>query len=162
MREFDYNGLQLADYQGKLFEQSTELECSTPVFIRRFIHSNLLKEIDLENSSAISLDVNEGLNSIIEQFGDNSYGKLKYSKSSLFWIGYMYRYIAYTREQSTRFLMELFKYNQLNDVYYAYHTQSPEWCVAALLEINNLSEDVFDNNKRLKKVMRDKQRLAIV
>ena len=34
MRKFDHNGLLLAEYQGKLFEASTELNCSTGVYIR--------------------------------------------------------------------------------------------------------------------------------
>ena len=43
MRQFDHNGLMLAEYQGKLFERSNELDCSTAVFIRRFLHSDLFK-----------------------------------------------------------------------------------------------------------------------
>ena len=33
MREFDHNGLLLAEFQGKLFEKSDDLKCSTGVFI---------------------------------------------------------------------------------------------------------------------------------
>lgn len=98
MRDFDHNGLLLAEYQGKLFEKSNELNCSTGVFMRRFLHSDLLKKLDTNKTSYLSLDVSEGLNSILEQFGDSDYGKEKYSKSALFWMGYMYRYISYTRE----------------------------------------------------------------
>ena len=149
MRQFDHNGLMLAEYQGKLFERSNELDCSTAVFIRRFLHSDLLSKLDSNNSSSLSLDVCEGINSILEQFGDTDYGKVKYSKSALFWIGYMYRYISYTREQSTKFIMQLFNYRQMNDVYYSFHTQDPEWCIKSLLEINKLSENIFDNNASL-------------
>lgn len=112
MRKFDHNGLLLAEYQGKLFEKSSELNCSTGIFMRRFLHSNLLNELDANNSATLSLDENEGINSILEQFGDSNYGKLKYSKNSLFWIGYMYRYISYTREQSTKFIMKIFNTNK--------------------------------------------------
>lgn len=155
MRQFDHNGLLLAEYQGKLFEKSNELNCSTGVYIRRFLHSHLLKRLDTNNPSSLSLDVTEGNNSILEQFGDSDYGKVKYSKSSLFWMGYMYRYISYTREQSTKFIMKIFSYKQMNDVYYSFHTQDPEWCIQSLLEINNLTESVFDNNIRLKQIIKD-------
>ncbi len=155
MRKFDHDGLLLSEYQGKLFEKSTELNCSSPVFIRRFLHSDLLKKLDNENVQLLSLDVNEGINSILEQFGDTTYGKERYSASALFWMGYMYRYIAYTREQSTSYVMELFKHKQMNDVYYSYHTQDPEWCIRSLLELNNLSEEIFDNNNRLKKIIKE-------
>ena len=156
MREFDHDGLLLAEYQGKLFEKSNELNCSTAVYIRRFLHSDLLKKLDSNNPTSLSLDVTEGNNSILEQFGDSDYGKVKYSKSSLFWMGYMYRYISYTREQSTKFVMKIFSYKQMNDVYYSFHTQDPEWCIQSLLEINNLTENIFDNNIRLKQIMKEK------
>ena len=154
MREFDHDGLLISEYQGKLFERSEELKCSSPIFIRRFLHSELLKNLD--SSASNSLDVNEGLRSITEQFGDTSYGREKYSGAALFWMGYMYRYISYTREQPTNFIMRLFKHKQMNDVYYTYHTQDPEWCVRSLLDINSFSEDVFDNNSRLKNIIRDR------
>lgn len=156
MREFDYNGFLLAEYQAKLFEKSVDLNCSSPVFLRRFLHSDLVNILDENDSTILPLDVNEGIKSIMGQFGDTSYGNNKYSKSSLFWMGYMFRYIAYTREQSTSFVMNLFNYKQMNEVFYPYHTQDPEWCISNLLELNNKSEEYFDNNYRLKQVMREK------
>ncbi len=154
MRHFDHDGLLLAEYQGKLFEKSYELKCSTGVFIRRFLHSDLLKKLDANNPMYLSLDVKEGIDSILEQFGESNYGNVKYSRAALFWIGYMYRYISYTREQSTKFVVKLFDYKQMNDIYYSFHTQDPEWCVQNLLELNEYTEDIFDNNFRLKQVMK--------
>lgn len=150
MKEFDHNGLLLAEYQGKIFEKSTELNCSTPVFLRRFLHSEFVKKMDMNDPTSLSLDINEGIDSIQNQFGESDYGNNKYSKSAMFWIGYMYRYLSYTRGVTTKFIMKLFPYKQLNDVYYSFHTQDPEWCVKNLLAMNNQSEDVFDNNLRLK------------
>lgn len=154
MKEFDHNGLMLAEYQGKLFEKSAELDCSSSIFIRRFLHSELLN--DLDNSKSISFDINEGIKSILEQFGDSSYGKEKYSKAALFWIGYMYRYIAYTREQETSYIMKLFNHKQMNNVYYSYHTQDPEWCIKSLLNLNGMPEYTFDKNSRLKSIIKEK------
>lgn len=153
MKEFDHNGLLLAEYQGKLFERSADLECSTGIFIRRFLHSDLLKELDANNPAFVSLDVNEGIDSITSQFGKSDYGKEKYSKNALFWIGYMYRYISYTREVTTKFIMNLFPYKQMNEVFYSFHTQDPEWCIRSLLEMNNYDEKIFDNNERLKEII---------
>ena len=107
----------------------------------------------MNDAASLSLDVNEGIDSIQNQFGDSDYGKTKYSKSALFWIGYIYRYISYTRGVTTKFVMNLFPYKQLNEVYYSFHTQDTEWCVQNLLEINGRSEDIFDNNLRLKAVI---------
>ena len=157
MKEFDHDGLLLAEFQGKLFEKSVDLNCSSPIFIRRFLHSNILKKIDENNPQKLSLDVCEAINSINEQFGDSNYGKEKYSKSSMFWIGYVYRYISYTREQRTSFIMKLFPHKLLNRIYYAYHTQDLELCVSNLLELQGLNEDIFDNNLRLKSIILKKQ-----
>ena len=107
----------------------------------------------MNDVTSLSLDANEAIESIQNQFGESDYGKVKYSKNSMFWIGYIYRYISYTRGVATKFVMRLFPYKQLNDVYYSFHTQDPEWCVHSLLEMNNQSEDVFDNNLRLKAVI---------
>ncbi len=153
MKKFDHDGLLLAEYQGKLFEKSTELECSSAVFLRRFLHSDFLKRMDTNDAASLTFDVNEGINSIQIQFGEYDYGKNKYSKSAMFWMGYMYRYLSYTREATTKFVMNLFPHKQLNDVYYSFHTQDPEWCVQSLLEMNGKSEDIFDNNLRLKAVI---------
>ncbi len=156
MRQFDHSGLLLAEYQGKLFEKFSELQCSTPIFLRRFLHSRLLELLDRNEPAALSLDVNEGMHSITEQFGKSDYGKIKYAKSTLFWMGYLYRYISYTRETHTNLIMAWFPYQQMNDVYYTFHTQDPEWCIQNLLELNHLTENIFDNNYRLKEIMRKK------
>lgn len=154
MKEFDHEGLILSEFQGKLFEKSADLSCSSPIFFRRFLHSDLLQVLDNNTSFSFSLDPNEGIDWIKEQFGEFSYGKIKYSKSSLFWIGYMYRYISYTREETTPFIMSIFSYKQMNEVYYVYHTQDPEWAIRSLLEINNLDESIFDINARFKNILR--------
>ncbi len=155
MKKFDHDGLLITEYQGKLFEKSVELNCSSPIFMRRFLHSNLLEKLDNTHVQLLSLDVVEGLRDLVEQYGDEPYGKEKYSTSALFWMGYMYRYIAYTREQPVSFVMKKFNYKQLYSLYYPYHTQDPEWCISNLLELNHLTEDYFDNNWRLKKIMKE-------
>lgn len=156
MIKFDHEGLLAAEFQGKLFEKSTELNCSTPIFIRRFLHSDLLRDLD-DRRIVKTYSVIEGIDSILEQFGDTSYGATKYSKNSMFWMGYMYRYIAYTREESTKFVMKIFDYKLMNSLYYVYHTQDPEWCISNLLEMNHLTEDIFDKNYRLKQLIKAKE-----
>ena len=154
MREFDNNGLRLAEYQAKLFEESISyFECSTKVFLRRFYYSDLLNTLD-KNESSISLEVSEGLDSIELQFGSSNYGKVKWDPNVLFWIGYIYRYVSYTRDVETKFLMKLFKPEKIKDLYYTYHTQSNEWVVENLLTSKNLNESIFDKNYRLKQALK--------
>lgn len=154
MREFDTNGLRLAEFQGRLFEASVDaFDCSSPVFLRRFRLSDLLKRLDSNESSLCPVDVEEALGEIQEQFGKSEYGNLKFSKATMFWMGYFYRYVSYTREIETPFLFSLFKFDLLNRVYYVFHTQDMEWCIDNLLEMIGCDEGVFDKNKRLKKII---------
>ena len=85
MREFDLNGLRLAEYQAQLFEYSAEhLECSSAVFLRRFLHSDLLKILDLNESSRLSLDIKEGIEKIvIAGGGANNKYIIKYLQDNL-------------------------------------------------------------------------------
>ncbi len=155
MIEFDQNGFLLAEYQAKIFEKSFDLECSSPIFLRRFMHSKLAAKMDEENSALFSLDPIEGIKLINEEYGETKYGESKISKDALFWMGYIYRYISYTRDESTLFVMNTFDYKLMNDVYFSFHTQSPEWIIRSLLEIKKLDADYLDKNERLKKIMRE-------
>lgn len=154
MREFDLNGLRLAEFQGSIFEASVDaFSCSSNVFLRRFKLSNLAKNLDKNESAFIDGDVLEALRQIETQFGISDYGNEKFSKESMFWMGYFYRYICYTRDVSTSFVFSLFKYETLNKLYYVYHTQDMKWCLDSLLEVNGLTEDIFDKNKRIKAII---------
>ena len=77
MNHFDHNGVLLAEFQGKIFEKSSKLDISTPIFMRRFLHSDLLKKLELNNAAIILLDENLALDEINEQFTDTKYGKIK-------------------------------------------------------------------------------------
>ncbi len=160
MRSLDTNGLRLCEYQAKLFETSVDrFTCSTNIFLRRFYYSNLLTILDKNNSSLLSLDVNEGLDEIEKQFGKSDYGNNKISKDVLFWIGYMYRYISYTRNINTQFLFKTFSYKKLIEIYPVYHTQDSEWCVKSILELFNLDENYFDPNYRLKQAIENSNKM---
>lgn len=159
IRELDTNGLRLCKYQGDLFERSlSKFDCSSPVFIRRFIKSKLVDKLDLNESSYISLSVEEGLDEIEQQFKKSEYGNEKYSSEEMFWLGYIYRYISYTRNISTKIAFKLFDYKLLRKKFFVYHTQSPEWVIQNLLEAKDFDEYVFDKNSRIKQMMINQKR----
>ena len=154
-RKIDKDGLLLCDIQAKTFELSIEkMNSSSEIFIRRYMHSDIAKKLDNGSLLETNLQASDILESVNEQYGTSNYGSVKYSNNEMFWIGYFYRYVSYTREQSTRFVMKIFPYKQLNKLYYVYHTQDLEWCISNLLELNGLTEDYFDNNYRLKAIIK--------
>ena len=61
----------------------------------------------------------------------------------------MYRYISYTRNERTEFLMKTFDYDLLIKVYYYIHTQDTEWVIQSLLEIKKLDSNYLVKNYRL-------------
>lgn len=152
MRKLDSNGLMVAKYQATIFERSVdECECSSPYFLKRYLKSEVLFELETRDQELLSFDVNDAMSKIKAEFGNLKYGTKKYSKDVMFWIGYFYAYVCYTRECPLRIVYSLINPQSLADLYYVYHTQSEEWCISRILEDAKETEDIFDKNKRLKK-----------
>lgn len=152
-REFDLHGLELAEYQGQIFEESVErIDSSSLIFLRRFKKSKIARELDLAHKN-LSLLTSDAFYTLEKEY-PNSYGKNRYSKECMFWMGYIYRYICYTRRCSTPFVMELFKPQKLAELYYVYHTQSEEWVVRNLLELVGKDESCLNKNQRIKNILR--------
>ena len=156
MREFDKNGLLVATFQAKLFEESiAKTNYSSPLFLRRFKYAEATKELDNKHPSLLDLNRNIFFKRIKEEFGESDYGEEKYDKATMYWLGYIYRYICYTRQCSTKFIFDLIPPSELKDHYYVYHTQSEEWVINRILENKGLTEDVFDKNERMKKLLKE-------
>jgi len=154
-RAFDSEGLCIASFQAHVFESSlTKQSASSKIFIRRYCKSLFAEKIDHGNSCMLSLDVDEAFRELEDQYGPSEYGQIRFGKEELFWIGWMYRYIAYTRGVSTEFVYSYLKPDAFRRVYYAYHTQDEEWVFARLLEAHGLTEADFDINERFKRAIR--------
>lgn len=154
MKKFDKLGLDLAELQGKIFEKSfKKYNCSSLVFLRRFKYSKVAMTFD-NNSSNILLDSDYWLNELENEFGQTNYGQIKFSEETLFWMGYIYRYISYTREMTTKKAFSLISPKELAQHYYVYHTQSEEWVIQRILDLKNKDESFFDKNAYLKEKLR--------
>ena len=156
-RELDTEGILLASFQAKVCALSlSRVDVSSPIFLRRLMKSDLLMKVDEGNSATLSLDEDEAFAELERQYGIRSYGKIRYSEGALHWIGWMYRYIAYTRHAPSRLVYRLIKPDYLNSVYPVYHTQDEEWAFARILESRGLTEADFDINERFKALFRKK------
>ena len=103
MKELDRECKRLADIQAELFELSVKkLEMSSEVFVRRYMNSKIVKELDdysfLDDSKTIE-DIFIELDS---QYGKTKYGSIKYNHNSMYWAGYLYRCFSYTYEISSK------------------------------------------------------------
>ncbi|MCD7950639.1 MAG: antitoxin [Erysipelotrichaceae bacterium] len=140
MREMDYDGLILCDIQGKLFELSVETEeCSSNIFIRRFMNSKVAVRFDNATFLNESTPIETVLDEINEQYGKSTYGSIKFSKNEMFWIGYIYRYMVYVYEIESMKAYKIIKGKELRNLYLPYHTLDPLNAIDRILEAKNIN-----------------------
>ena len=138
MRNMDKDGLILCEIQAKVFERSKEyMNCSSLIFIRRYMNSNIVKMLDDGGILQSNLEDKDILNEINEEYGISEYGKVKYEKNELYWIGYIYRYYAYTYEISSKSAYKKIKPDELQKLFLPYHTLSPIQAIERILESKN-------------------------
>lgn len=135
MRKMDSLGLKVCSYQALLFEGSIEqTDCSSKIFIRRFMNSNLAKRMDREGFMFDSLDVSDAINEIEDQYGASAYGVEKFTVEEMHWIGYIYRYWAYVTEKSSKQLYKIVKPEKLRKLYFPYHSLDPLQAIERIIE----------------------------
>ena len=159
MRAFDENGLKLCRMQAELFVLSaSKLECSSPIFLRRFMLSKVAARMDQDGFLYESCITEGILQEIEEEFGPTDYGKEKYSTEELYWMGYQYRYWCYTWEKSSKQVYKMIKPKELRVLYYPYHSLDPAQVIERILESKNLREEDMTQKgvKILRRIMTEK------
>lgn len=135
MKKIDSLGLKMCSYQAALFEASVnKTQCSSAIFIRRFMNSALAKRMDNVGFLFDSTDTADAINEVEAQYGPSSYGVEKYSIEEMHWIGYIYRYWAYTGEKPSREICRLAKPGELRKLYFPYHSLDPAQAIERIIE----------------------------
>ena len=141
MRNIDENGIKLCSLQGKLFEDSLALtECSSAIFIRRFMNSDAAMRLDngsflFESVSSVAL-----VTELDKQYGRSEDGNERYSTEQLYWIGYIYRYWAYVYQKSSKSIYKIISAKEMRNLYYPYHSLDPKMAIERILEAKNAVE----------------------
>lgn len=149
MREIDRNGLILCDIQAQAFELSIRKQkSSSEIFIRRFMNSKIAKELDSLALLESNLQANDIINRLDEQYGVSEYGSNKYTANELHWIGYIYRYFAFTYERTSVQVYKTIKPKELKGLYLAYHTMDPAKAIDRILEAKGYSNVKMDINQQ--------------
>jgi YesN/AraC family two-component response regulator len=142
MKRIDRDGLLLCELQARLFEDSLKYEkSSSEVFIRRFMHSNVVKELDSTAILMTNLQPRDILKRLDEQYGVSEYGTVKYLADEMYWIGYIYRYYAYTYEKTSLQVYRTVKPKELRSLFLPYHTMDPAQAIDRILEAKGLVYD---------------------
>lgn len=135
MRKIDKDGLLLCELQAKAFELSLDkTELGSAVFVRRFMNSKAAKWMDSGGILTSNTQPADLLDLVEEQYGPSEYGSIKYTHNEMFWIGYVYRYFAYTYERSSASIYREIKPKELRDVFLPYHTLDPAQAIERILE----------------------------
>ncbi len=162
MRKIDDDGLLLCKLQAEAFELSiSKVETSSPVFIRRFMHSQVARLMDNLGALEIILLPKDMLDLIEEEYGPSSYGSEKYTQNEMYWIGYIYRYFSYTYEKSALQVYRIVKPHELRGMYLPYHTMDPSQAIERILEAKGLiynEEEEFRRQYEIYCRVRDSKR----
>ncbi len=135
MKKIDSLGLKLCSYQATLFEKTIkETDCSSQIFIRRFMNSKLAERIDNTGFIFDSTDYIDALIEIENQYGKSSYGIEKYKVEEMYWIGYIYRYWAYITGESSKKIYKKIKPEKLRKLYFPYHSLDPKQAIERIME----------------------------
>ena len=149
MKKMDKDGLLLCDMQAKAFELSvTAQDTSSEVFIRRFMNSEVAKLLDNKAVLQQNTQAADLLSLIDEEYGKSDYGSVKYTPNELYWIGYLYRYFAYTYEKSSLQVYKIVKPKELRGLFLPYHTMDPAQAIDRILEAKGLAIDSESEEKR--------------
>lgn len=158
MKKMDETGLKLCKIQAEVFAASLkETDCSSPIFIRRFMNSHIAHRMDLSGFLFEACDISQIFEEINVQFGETSYGQEKYTENELYWIGYIYRYWAYTHEKTSKQIYKIIKPKELRDLYYPYHSLDPAQAIERIMEAKGLCEGDFTSRgvKIMRSIMHD-------
>ena len=157
MIKLDRDGLSLCKIQGELFEKSiTNVSTSSSIFIRRFMNSEIAKAFDSKDFLNDTISINGIYKELDAQFGKSKYGSTKFNGEVLFWIGYIYRYFSYTYDLSSKQVYKIIKPNELNEIYYVYHTFDCANAIERILEEKGICFDEDKLNDKLLSLIRNK------
>lgn len=158
MKKIDDYGIRICKYQADLFQASlNETKCSSPVFLRRFMYSHLAARMDMNGFMFEAVDLRDAFDELHRQFGPSAYGRIRYDAGTLYWMGYLCRYWAYTRECSTKSIYRIIKPAELQGLYFPYHSLDPSLAIDRILESKNLQEeDPIEKGVRIMKKVRSR------
>lgn len=163
MKERDRDCQRLADIQAELFELSVKkLEMSSEVFVRRYMNSKIVKELDDYSFLDDSKSIEDIFIELDNQYGKTNYGTIKYNHDAMYWAGYLYRCFAYTYEVSSKQAYKMLPLKEVISLYEPYHTLDISHAIERMLEAKNISFNYEDNLRRgveiLKKIRKQNMR----
>ena len=124
--------LKLCDIQGRLFERSTNY--ASEGFIRDFMNSEVAEHLDSPYNKLQWMGEEYLLDELTDEKKLSKEGE-KYSPEVLYWIGYLYRYWACYRNESSKAIYKIAPAKTMKRNYPSFHTLDPDGAIDNLIEI---------------------------
>ena len=129
--------LKLCDIQGRLFELSADNSYESSTFIKVFMTSDVAKALDSTYNRMKWAGEEYLLEELTAIKGNNLIKKGEiYSKDILYWIGYLYRYWHFYKNESSVKIYKQAPAKIMKRNYLIFHTMAPELAIDDLKEIN--------------------------
>ena len=125
--------LKLCDIQGRLFEPSTAY--ASEGFIRDFMNSEVAEHLDSPYNKLQWMGEEYLMDELKDEKTLDTDGE-KYAPEVLYWIGYLYRYWACTRDERSRKIYRQAPAKTMKRNYMAFHTFDPDVAIDDLVEIH--------------------------
>ena len=125
--------LKLCDIQGRLFELSTAY--ASEGFIRDFMNSEVTEHLDSPYNKLQWMGEECLMDELKDKKTLDTDGE-KYAPEVLYWIGYLYRYWACTRDERSRKIYRQAPAKTMKRNYMAFHTFDPDVAIDDLVEIH--------------------------
>jgi len=145
MNKIDSDGLLMCKIQGNIFEKSFELcSSSSSVFIKRYMNSYPADSMDRDTFLFGTMSDYQVIDYINEEY-PKPYGKEKFSKEELYWIGFTYRYWSYVYKQRSKDIIKTCSPSEMRKLYYPYHSLDTLSAIDRILEARNIKyeNDLF-------------------
>ena len=126
----------LCDIQGRLFELSVEKGFDSEYFVKHFMESNVAKNLDSSYNRMQWCGEEYLLEELIDECQDSlKCGGHVATKDEIYWIGYIYRYWHYYKNENSKKIYKQAPYKRMKINYLMFHTMAPEMAIDDLIEI---------------------------
>ncbi len=162
MKTIDREGKRLCEFQAELFEKTvTRLEMSSEIFVRRYMNSKIVRELDSGSFLEGSMGIDDIYEEMDRQYGPSSYGSRKYHRDVMYWTGYLYRYFCYCYEASSRQAYKMMPFKYVASSYEPYHTLDIPQAIERLLESRGISFSEEETNRRGVSILRSMRKMRV-
>ena len=139
MKPLDSNDLALCRMQGRFFEASADVAaCSSAVFVRRFMNSQLACRMDSRAFLFESSTLDQMFEELDQEFGVSHYGTTRFASDELYWMGYLYRYWVCAFGMRSAEVFKLVGGRELRELFAPYHSLDPKQAIRRIAEAKGI------------------------